>query len=334
MNKQSKKIYSSLITRIAIALIVNQVLLGVLATGLTFVEELITELVGASVALDYVMRLGDCVVYAVGFCVPILLFNSMSKNAEREIYEPEESEGLPKYMIPFAMGIGLCLTTLTANISYAILNSFSDYSDFTQQYFWNTDLSTPWKAVIYFIYIAIIPATVEELLFRYTICRSLKIYGKRTAMLVSAILFALMHTNAEQLLYTFVAGLLLAWIYLETDNILCSVLLHFINNGISAAGEIIAARCSTSAYNSFSGYADLFIWIFGAASLVAFLVYISKRGRVFDPTVMKRDENGEEVAPLSKKELTHGFFSPMMILFVLYCLGVTLMYFLMSFIMV
>lgn len=334
MNKQDKKIYSSLITRIAIALIANQVILGALASFVSEAEEVAGELFGGSEALDIVMRLGDCAVYMIGFCVPVVLFNIMSKSASREIYEPYECERLPKYMIPFAIGVGLGVTTLSANLSYAIINSFSDYSDFTQQYFWDVDLSTPTKAVIYFVYIAVIPAVVEELLFRRTVCRSLGVYGKGTAIVVSALLFALMHTNIEQLLYTFVAGMMLAWIYIETENIIYPMLLHFINNGISATGEILSERASTSAYNAFSGNADLFIWIFAAVSLLAFLAYIAKRGRIFEQTKMKPDENGEPVARLTRGERVRGFFSPMMILFVVYCIGVMMMYFLLSFILV
>lgn len=333
MRTQSKKIYSSLITRIAVTLLVNQALLSVLSSVLSTVEGLVKSMLPVNDTVDLIFVFFECAVYVLGFCAPIAVFNLMSKTAEPEIYTPESTPRLPKYMIPFAIGAGLGTTVLAANVNHVIVNAFSNYSDFTQQYFWDADLSTTPKAIAYFIYIAIIPAVVEELLFRWTICRSLKTYGRGTAILVSAILFSLMHTNVEQLLYTFVAGVMLAWIYTETENIIFPMLLHFINNGLSAALEIVYARGSVSDYNSFSNDSDLFIWIFSAVSLVAFLIYIARRGRVFTPTVMKPDENGEPVAPLPRADRISGFFTPMMIIFVAYSIIVMVYYFALSLIL-
>lgn len=333
MKTQSKKIYSSLITRIAVSLLINQALLSVLSSILSVIEGVVENFFLGNDAVDVIFMFFKCVVYALGFCVPIVVFNLMGKTAEPEIYTPESTERLPNYMIPFAIGAGLGATVLAANVNHIVINAFSDYSEFTQQYFWDADLSTTPKAIAYFIYIAVIPAVVEELLFRWTICRSLRTYGRGTAIFVSAILFSLMHTNAEQLIYTFVAGVMLAWIYVETENIILPMLLHFINNGLSAALEIVYARGSVSDYNSFSNDSDLVIWIFSAVSLVAFLVYIARRGKVFTPTVMKPDENGEPVALLSRADRVSGFFTPMMIIFIAYSIIVMVYYFALSFIL-
>ncbi len=332
MKTQSKKIYSSLITRIAVSLLVNQALLSVLSSALSVIEGAVKSFLDND-TVDLIFVFFECVVYVLGFCVPIVVFNLMSSTAEPEIYTPERTERLPKHMIPFAIGAGLGATVLAANLNHIIINAFSDYSEFTQQYFWDADLSTTPKAIAYFIYIAVIPAVVEELLFRWTVCRSLKTYGRGTAIFVSALLFSLMHTNAEQLLYTFVAGVMLAWIYVETENIIFPILLHFINNGLSAALEIVYARGSVSDYNSLSNDSDLFIWVFSAVSLVAFLIYIARRGRVFTPTVMKPDENGEPVALLPRADRVSGFFTPMMIIFVAYSVIVMVYYFALSFIL-
>ena len=53
-------------------------------------------------------------------------------------------------------------------------------------------------------------------------------------------------------------------------------------------------------------------------SLAVFLVMILKKGSFMKKTVMKPDENGEEVLPLSFSEKAAGFFSIGMIMFVVY----------------
>lgn len=327
MNKQSKKIYVSLMNRIAIALMVNQGVLMLLGSILGMLETTCLSVFGKNVWVDAVFRLGECVAYFAGFIIPVILFNLMNKNVEKEIYEPVDSdEKASPLMTVFALGIGLGATTLTAYANYYIVNAFWDYSDFTQQYFWNVELDHTYQIVIYFIYVAIIPALVEELLFRGTICKVLSVYGKGTAVVVSAVLFSLMHTNIEQALYTLVAGLLLGWIYVETKNILYPILLHFVNNGISAVGDILYEKASTVVYNAYISYSEMIIWVFMAISLVGFLLHILKKGRFIGKLVLKPDENGEQVAPLSIGERVSGFLSIGMIIFVVYCMATMVLY--------
>ena len=219
---------------------------------------------------------------------------------------------------------------MTSYVNYYVVNLFGDYSDFTQEHFWNVDLDYTYQVVIYFIYAAIIPAVVEELLFRKTVCGVLTVYGKTTAVLISAVLFALMHANIEQLLYTFVAGLFLGWLYVESKNILYPIILHFINNGVSALGDIIYEKCSHSVYNMYTIFADLFIWVAMGMSLLIFLIGILRSKSFIHPLKLKPDENGEEVAPLTVSERVRGFFSPAMIIFIIYSIATMMFYIFLS----
>ena len=81
--------------------------------------------------------------------------------------------------------------------------------------------------------VAIVPAFCEELLFRGVVLSNLMPYGKANAIIVSAMLFGLMHGNLYQFLYTTAAGIIMGCVYVLTDSIWCSILLHLINNTIS-----------------------------------------------------------------------------------------------------
>lgn len=82
-----------------------------------------------------------------------------------------------------------------------------------------------------FAKVAIVAPVVEELIFRGIIFQGFRRnYKPFTAILMSALLFALFHLNPWQFPATFVLGLLLGWIMYRTDNILLAILGHSINN--------------------------------------------------------------------------------------------------------
>ena len=302
--------------RIAIALILNQGLIVALSAILSLIEKPLSD--NTHWIADMSFRLAECVVYFLSFVIPVYVFNSLNKNAQREIYEPYETQKASALETVSILGMSLGIIMLAAYVNYFAVNIFWDYSDFTSEYFWAVDLDHAYQAIIYFVYCAIIPAVVEELLFRGTVCRVLKVYSDGAAVVISAILFALMHSNIEQLFYTFVAGLIFGWIYVRTKRLIYPIILHFLNNGISAVGDIIYERCTPEVYNKYSSYTDLAIWVMTFISLTVFLVMILKKGSFMEKTVMKPDENGEEVLPLSFSEKAAGFFSVGMIMFVMY----------------
>lgn len=315
MLKQKKYRYVSLMNRIALALLANQILIRFLSNELSVAESLCILIFGNSISLDFVYLVFECVVYAVSFVVPIFWFNYMQRNAFVEKCWPNEGISLTKSEIFCVIALGLGANWVAAYINHITVNSLWSYSDFSSQYLWYTDLRYGYQVAIYLISTAVIPAVVEELLFRKIVCKSLMVYGNTTAVIVSAALFALMHTNIEQLFYTFVAGIFLGWLYVGTKDVRYPMLLHFINNLISAIGTVIAVKGSPEAYNIYDGLTTIAILIF---AVIAFCKLYSKRERYLYKLEMKPDENGEPVEPLSVKEKISGFFSPVMIIFVLF----------------
>ncbi len=330
MTKQNKTIYAKLMNRIALALLFNQLLFAVLGSVLTYGEEFSLAMWGDTSILDAVFRTLECVVYFVSFVLPVALFNRMNNRADREIYEPVEGERKSPFDIFVIFGISLGAINLFAYVNYYVVNAFGNYSDFTQEQFWSVELDTPYQIVIYAIYAAFIPALVEELMFRGTFCRVLTVYGKGTAVLISAVLFALMHTNVEQLLYTFVAGLCLGWIYVESKSLVFPFLLHLANNGISVIFDVLREKAGVMVYDNASFVIESIMWALMAVCLIIYLLGVYKKGRFAEKLVLKPDENGEEVLPLSFSEKASGFLSLGMVLFILYSVAIMTMLIIMS----
>lgn len=84
-----------------------------------------------------------------------------------------------------------------------------------------------------FLKVAVIAPIVEESIFRGLILHGLRRnYNAFTAVVISALLFALFHLNPWQFPATFVLGLLLGWLMIRTRNILLAIIGHSINNSL------------------------------------------------------------------------------------------------------
>ncbi len=90
-------------------------------------------------------------------------------------------------------------------------------------------------SVTMLLYVCIGAPFIEEVLFRGAVMRSFQTFGRRFAIIASAVLFALIHGNLVQTPFAFLAGLVLGYAAMEY-GIWWSILLHFFNNAIVAEG--------------------------------------------------------------------------------------------------
>lgn len=81
--------------------------------------------------------------------------------------------------------------------------------------------------------IAVVPAVVEELVFRGILFHSYRRNNILRAGILSAFLFGLMHLNVNQFLYAFAMGIIFAFVIEATGSIFSSMLMHFIINANS-----------------------------------------------------------------------------------------------------
>lgn len=81
--------------------------------------------------------------------------------------------------------------------------------------------------------IAVLPAVVEEIVFRGLVLNGLKGNGTIFACFVSGMLFSIFHMNPEQTIYQFICGTIFAYIAIRANSILPTMLIHFFNNFIA-----------------------------------------------------------------------------------------------------
>ena len=84
------------------------------------------------------------------------------------------------------------------------------------------------------ISIVILAPVIEEMFFREGIQGHLQRTWKPVwAIIVSSLIFGLVHGNPVQIPFAFVTGLALGWVYYCTGSLWPSILMHFINNASS-----------------------------------------------------------------------------------------------------
>ena len=83
----------------------------------------------------------------------------------------------------------------------------------------------------YFV-VGLLAPLVEELVFRGAILKELLQWNRRpwVGIVISAVLFAMIHMNPAQMPHAFLIGLLLGWMYYRTDSIVPGVVYHWVNN--------------------------------------------------------------------------------------------------------
>lgn len=132
---------------------------------------------------------------------------------------------------------------------------------------------------------AILPALLEEMLFRYLPYRILAPHSKRCAVIVSAFFFALVHNDIFSIPYAFFAGVILMAIDLATGSVIPSIIIHFINNALSV-GLIV--------YEDNAAFAPTLYVILAAFTLLS-SVFILKKRKKYSEAISLAFDRGEGV---------------------------------------
>lgn len=122
---------------------------------------------------------------------------------------------------------------------------------------------------------AIVPAISEEFFFRGAILGALKPYGQGFAIIMSSVLFGLVHGNLGQIPFAIAGGIFFAFLTVYTGSMIPSMILHGLNNLLSVILDILLCVCDENV-----AYAVLIAYylIFSIIAVIAF-VKLSRRDK-------------------------------------------------------
>lgn len=277
---------------------------------LEFIMAIIISAVGISLKDSLSLNLMTSLVSLASMLIPGFFYCKLSHNSLQELVPFKAVK--PKILFSL-IAIGLC-TAFIGDYMTTILNSNFSIFGFRTNASFSFETHTPIENIFYIISVAIIPPLGEEFAFRGILLGKLRKYNDGFAILVSAVLFGMMHGNIVQIPFAFIVGLALGFIVVKTNSLLPTIIIHFINNFIAVVIDILRNSnvISEDALSCIYGIVLFLIFILGIMSVI-FLI----KNNYFEL-------NKNKYNPLTYIELiTNCFTSVGMILILLVLIGET-----------
>ena len=123
---------------------------------------------------------------------------------------------------------------------------------------------------------ALVGPITEEIAFREAICGGMLRAGKKpwTAILVSSLVFGLIHMNPAQIPFAIAAGVVMAIVYVKTQSIISSCIIHVLNNAFAVWMMIKYSDQGDISFSSMIGSETLTILLGIAGLVIGTLLYI------------------------------------------------------------
>lgn len=169
------------------------------------------------------------------FLLPMFLYCFMLKETPKNIFKVCNFHSCNYKVILLSFGIGILCFIINIAVS-SLFNGiliFTGYEFASSGAAVNPDDINGWDFLLDLILVAVIPAFAEEFLHRGIVLQGTKHFGFKRAIVLSSLLFALLHLNIQQVSYAFVIGLVLGFVAVVTKNIYPAIIIHFTNNAIS-----------------------------------------------------------------------------------------------------
>lgn len=162
--------------------------------------------------------------------------------------------------------------------------------------------------------ISLIGPIFEEVIFRKLLIDRTIRYGARVSIIISALLFGLIHGNLNQFFYAFLMGGFFAYVYIKTGKIIYTILLHISVNLIgSVVSLFVIESASAIAQNTFTPLDMSIVLIYMIFILIMFFI-----GILSLLTLKKAKFNGSKTQISLKQPLKTVFLNYGMVCFIIF----------------
>ncbi len=250
-------------------------------------------------ALQYCSEMLLMVVFLFIPFFAVYLFSSKKDKKAIALSLEKPKSGLT-FLLAIPFGLMLCfagdyISSVIASIFESIgitLTSVPDY-----------EVPTSGKDLFLYAFATVVPpAIIEEFTLRAVAMQPLRKYGDKFAIIMTALVFGLMHRNAVQGIFAFIAGLVFGYIAVSADSIWPAVVVHALNNGFSVLLSVMT-QTNEDAANEIYALVISVVLVSGVLSAILFFV-IGKR---------KKLSNTTPWLPLKEKASSFFFNIPMII---------------------
>ncbi|MBO5670543.1 MAG: CPBP family intramembrane metalloprotease [Clostridia bacterium] len=294
--KRSVRRASNFVGFILIALMIGQLVVELLMVAL---GDLIPDTVQTDPILGMLLNM---VMYLFYVAVPVLIVALIARPG----IHPFPIRRVSRGTYPLAIFGGMALSLL-ANIVTNIIVQFLVSQGVPEPQFPETYDPSLVNLLLNLLSTALLPAIFEEIALRGYVLGALRPHGEKLAIIVSALLFGLIHANIKQVPFAFALGLVLGWLTVQTNSILPAVALHFTNNAMVTVTDWVDQFIGTDGMMLMLFF-TLFCLFGAVTTMVVFLQKKAHRDDLFRPV-------GNGVSFLSVGERTGALLTaPAMIL--------------------
>ncbi|MCQ2564674.1 MAG: CPBP family intramembrane metalloprotease [Clostridia bacterium] len=168
------------------------------------------------------------------FAVPLLMYTLLISKSPKQTFKDIGFNKVSKKVVLVSIALGFVLyfiNLFVADFFQSIISLFGYESVSLTKTVTETGYLSLLKDLIF---TCLFPALFEEFLHRGILLNAGKKYGNtRVALLISSLLFGLMHLNINQFFYAAILGFLMGNVVLASNSIIPSIIIHFINNFLS-----------------------------------------------------------------------------------------------------
>ena len=168
----------------------------------------------------------------VMFAIPLLMYSTLFKKKTKDALIDCGVKKISSKMISISILLGVVLYFINSFVADAFagiiyLFGYESISSSTISLKYSTLLKE-------FVLSCILPGICEEFLHRGIMLHANKKFNNtKFCLIISSILFGLMHLNIRQFFYATILGFLMGYVSLAADSIIPSMIIHFMNNFLS-----------------------------------------------------------------------------------------------------
>lgn len=217
------------------------------------------------------------------FLIPFLLYMVFHKVTPKQVFKTCNFTliNFPTVLIAFALGVLMFFVNIVVS---SIFNGFISFTGYNTPLSFGTSAQPDFSVGSFFInvmLVAVLPGICEEFLHRGLLLQGTKHIGFGKAIVISGILFGLIHFNVGQVSYAIILGLILGFASVVSKNIWVPIIMHFTNNFIAiyldfaeANGWLLGNYQQVFTYLSGLNIFVLCAICFVALSIIALLLFV------------------------------------------------------------
>ena len=169
------------------------------------------------------------------FLVPFVFMRFCAKQQPKTLFKKASFKPISGMMVVWSLVLGICtyIAILFVSSFWSGILSIFGYSSSSSVV---TQPATAYPVVnllLGILFVGVLPGFGEEFSHRGVVLGNIKKDGVWRAILLSSLLFGLMHLNIMQVGYAFVVGLILSTTTLLTKSIVPAMIIHCTSNSIS-----------------------------------------------------------------------------------------------------